>query len=141
MGKPVIKVENALSLVRLHLMNVDALTALVGDRIRTAHVVDPDAALVYPTVIIDYLGGAGGYQGGMQQLRLHVYAYSDESGLEAIRVYDTTYDGLQAQRVHDPSGAIPSAGYIRELDRPLAGWNEVTRSWYARGTWLLMLAG
>jgi len=138
---PISRKRDVSALIRRRLMLVDDLTALVEDRIRTAHAEDPDADLTYPLVIVDVEAGSGRYQGGMQSWTVDVYAYSDESQDLADKVYDALYLGLQAERLCDPSGAIGAAGYAREVERPEPGYNEQTRSWFGRGAWVVTVAG
>lgn len=138
---PITKKRDVAALIRFHLIAQDSLTALVEDRIRTAHEVDPDADLSYPLVIVEMDTGSGRYQGGLQQFSVDIYTYSDESQDVADDVYDTLYLNLQAERLWDPSGTITAAGSIREVERPEPGYNEQTRSYFARGTWVVMAAG
>ena len=114
---------------------------MVGDNIVTSHDFDPSTPLTYPRVILDFDSGSGRYQGGLQQWIVDIYAYSDESQDQADALYDVLYPALQAARLWDPSGAISAAGYAREVERPESGYNNQTRSWFARGSWLLMAAG
>lgn len=138
-----IRSTDALALMRARLMRDDDLTAVVADRIRTEHAYDPTdlEGLRYPMVIMHLQTGQGRYHGGLQHLRVELYGYSDTSQGDAVRVYDLAYTALQAGRLWDPSGAMRAAGYTREVERPLTGWNEQTRSWYAKGTWAVTLAG
>ena len=78
---------------------------------------------------------------GLQDVTLEVMAYSDESSDLAMRVYDVFYRGMQARRLIDPQGVITAKGSMREIERPWDGYNERTRSWYARGLWTATLAG
>jgi len=139
---PIIKKRDIAALIRFRLVAQDTLTAQVDDRIRTAHVADPDPdSLVYPMVIVDMDTGSGRYQGGLQQFSVDIYVYDDESQDRADEIYDALYLLLQAQRLWDPSGTITAAGSIREVERPEPGYNEQTRSYFSRGTWVVMAAG
>ena len=140
-SSPIIQRADLNALVRNRFMAVDAVTALVDDRIRSEYVVDPDSDLAYPMLIIDIQDGRGNYCGGLRRVVMHLYAYSDESQATADQVYDAAYDGLQAKRLWDSTGTISAAGYAEETERPATGWNEQTRAWYARGTWVLRVAG
>lgn len=138
---PIITKRSLSALVRNFLMAQDGVTALTEDRIRTSHAQNPDEDLNYPLLIIDFDTGAGRYQGGLQNWNVDLYAYSDESQDAADALYDTMYLVLQAERLWDPSGAITAAGSAREVERPESGYNEQTRAWFARGTWVVMAAG
>lgn len=137
---PIIQRRDLLALLRNHLLADDTVTDLVGDAVRTAHVVNPDATLEYPLVILEVTSGSSGYQGGIRRVNVDVYAYSDESQDAADTVYDAVYLALQAARLWDSTSTISAAGFAQEASRPVEGYNEVTRSWYARGTWTIRLA-
>lgn len=137
---PVNTKRNVLAVTRNLLLGKDSVTALVEDRIMTAHVRDPDADLTYPLVILDLDTGGTGYQGGIQQWTMYLYTYGNSQD-EADRVYDAVYLAMQAERLWDPTGAINTAGYAREINRPEPGYNEVIRSWYVRGVWSIIVAG
>lgn len=140
MSHPKIHASDAVALMRMRLLADDALTAVVGDRIRVEHVRDP-AELQYPILILATETGSGRYHGGLQQLRVDLYAYSNESQSDAVRIYDLAYPVLQSQRLHDPSGYIRAAGATQEMERPQSGYNPRTMAWFAKGTWLVTLAG
>ena len=133
--------RNVVALIRNHLLGLDTLTAEVEDRIRTTHTQDPDGQLTYPLLIIDAETGIAGYQGTYQRLTVRIYAYSDESQDQADALYDLAYLATQAVRLWDPSGVIPTAGYMREVERPEPGFNDQTRAWFSRGTWIVNTAG
>lgn len=138
---PITKKREVTQLLRAFLLEQDSVTSLVSDRIRTAHVQDPDTALAYPLVVFDVESGRAGYQGGIATYTVDVYTYSDESQDVADGVYDAVFLAMQAARLWDPSGVVHAAGYVREVERPSCGWNEQTRSWYARGTWIVTVGG
>lgn len=110
------------------------VTAEVAGRVYGAHLEDPDAGTVdYPLVIVESQGGSLDYQGVVQFSDLHVYAYDRRSSGAALALYDLCRVALQAQLL---SASSPSARVVtREVARPVQGWNEQARAWYARGTW------
>lgn len=137
---PVIRKAHVTQLLHRHLIASAGVTALVDDRIRTEHAQDVDG-LEYPLVILDAEIGDSGYQGGVQRWSVDVYVYSARSQSEADAVYDEVYHALHAERLHDPSGVIGAAGSAREIERPRGGYNDQTRSWYARAMWRVVLVG
>lgn len=138
---PVITKRDVAALLRNFLLGQVEVTNLCGDQIVTSHNFDPSLSLAYPRLIIDFNSGSGRYQGGLQNWIVDIYSYSDESQDSADALYDTMYLALQAERLWDPTGAIPAAGYGRELERPESGYNGQTRAWYARGSWMITTAG
>lgn len=138
---PVATKASVLALVRQHLLAQTTVVEMVGANVRVGHAETPDSPLSYPLVILDMASGVAGYQGGLQRWVMEAYAYSDESQAQADKLYDKLYLGLQAERLWDPSGAISTAGYAREVERPESGYNEQTRSWFCRGGWVVMVAG
>ena len=140
---PVLDARSVKALVRMGALAVPELVAHVAHRVRAGHVLDTDeiAKLAYPLIVVEVVHGQGRYQGGLQDVTLEVMAYSDESSDLAMRVYDVFYRGMQARRLIDPQGVITAKGSMREIERPWDGYNERTRSWYARGLWTATLAG
>lgn len=71
-----------------------------------------------------------------------LYAYSNRGSDDALRVYDIAYPVIQAKRlVATDRTVMYASGYCMETARPETGYNERTRSWYARGSWLAKIAG
>ncbi len=138
----------AKQLVRQVLLADTSLHALVGAAIYTEHPRAPDASSVaMPCVIVDFLGGAGGYQGGLQHLSFDLYTYSRTSQDEADAAYDAAYTALHAQRLASTvtlaggGAANSTSGVAREATRPDAGWNEQVGGWWCRGKWIASTAG
>lgn len=138
---PIIQVRDAKQLVRAFLLEKDTVTALCDDRIYPSHPEDPDSIRTYPIVILDFETGTPRYQGGLQQWNVDVYAYSNKGQDHADTLYDAVYLAMQAARIYDASGTITAAGSMREIERPEPGYNGQTMAHFARGTWVLMLAG
>ena len=132
--------RNELLLVRDVLL---ASTEFASVTVRTSHANDPDVGSVtYPVIIIDRTAGNARYNGSLRDVTFDLYAYSNLGQDEALRLYDAAFALLQSKRlVGRDRTVIPTAGYAREVDRPEPGYNDVTRSWYARGTWVAMFAG
>jgi len=144
---PVVSVSDVKQLVRNVLIRESSITSLVGDRIRTAHIVDPDRTPTSPFLVIERPRlGRSGYEGGFQRIPLDVYVYSTESQAEADKIYDVVYQFLQAKRLVDTTTSggvrvITAAGYIRQVGSPSDGWNEQIRAWFTIGRWISMTAG
>lgn len=136
------KARTDLALVRDTLLG-NATFAALNAQVRIANVNDPDVGTVdYPVVILDVTAGNARYHGSLRDLTLDLYAYSNLGPDEASRVYDVVFAALQATRlVARDRTVIGAAGYAREVDRPEPGYNDQTRSWYMRGTWVVMTAG
>lgn len=136
------KARDEIALVRDVLVANAAIQSAIVD-VRTAHVNAPDVGTVrYPLIILDRTAGNARYNGSLRDVSFDLYAYSNLGADEASRVYDLAFAALQSQRlVARDRTVIPAAGYAREVDRPEPGYNDVTRSWYARGTWVAFVAG
>lgn len=135
-------------LIRNTLLNASGVSTLIASgAVFTDHPRNPDSASVpMPCLIIDMRGGAGGYQGAIQSLQFHLYAYSRTSQDEADAVYHAAYSALQAERLYDGttsggSRVNTAAGVARETGRPDSGYNEEVGAWFARGLWVAMAAG
>lgn len=137
-------------LVRQMLLDSTTVQALLGEggAVYGDHPQAPDkTAITMPCVILDFQGGAGGYQGGLQHLNFDLYTYSRVSGDGADAVYDAVYAALHAQRlvstVTKVGGALanPTAGVCREVQRPASGWNADVDAWWCRGKWIASTAG
>lgn len=119
-----------------------SLAAAVAGRVYATAPLDADAAtLPRPCVVVDLLGGDGDDTGTVQNLTLHLYAYSDAGQGQATALYEALRAELEGARLVDPAGAITAAGYARESARPDIGHNDVMKSYYARGTWEAHVAG
>lgn len=137
-------------LVRKVLLDSTAVQAVLGGTaaVYTDHpqAVDKNA-ITMPCVILDFNGGRGGYQGGFQHSRFHLYTYSRISQDESDTVYDAVYAALHAQRlvstVTKTGGALANdtAGVVRETIRPDSGWNKDVDAWFQRGSWVASTAG
>lgn len=140
----------AKQLVRMVLMQSATVQAALGSAgaVYSSHPQAPDAsAITMPCVILDFAGGAGGYQGGFQHLQFDVYTYSRISQDEADAAYDAAYRALHAQRLastvtKNAGGLVnPTAGVAREVQRPESGWNKDVDGWWCRGKWIASTAG
>lgn len=136
------KARTDLALIRDTLL-ANAAFAALDCAVRIANVNDPDVGTAeYPVVIIDVTAGNARYHGSLRDMTIDIYGYSNLGSDEAARVYDVVFAALQATRlVARDRTVIGAAGYAREVDRPEPGYNEQTRSWYMRGTWVVMTAG
>lgn len=119
-----------------------ALVALVGDKIRGSHQWDAEAgSFGTPCLIIDVSGRRGGYGGRHQHVAFELYAYSKLSKIDAVALYDVAYTALHGVRLYDPAGTIAQAGYARESEGQIAGWNDKLQAWFSRGIWRANVAG
>lgn len=133
---PAPSAEQLKLLVRGHLLAEAAVIAITGNRIHGAHIQDPDnRSVVYPLVVLEFSSGTTSPTSTYQLVSLALYAYSRDSGGEALRLYDACAAALQHQLLRQDG--IPVAGYAVETERPDDGWNEVARAYYARGQFAL----
>jgi hypothetical protein len=131
---PAPSIEQLKLLLRSHLLADAGVAALVGGHIHGAHIQTPDDRTVeYPLVVLDVVAGRISPTSTYQLATVDVYAYSRDSGGEALRIYDACTVALQHQLLR--RDGIPVAGYCVESERPDQGWNEVARAYYARGQW------
>lgn len=125
---------NVLAVIRSLLLGSSAITKLVSNRIRTAHIADADAIpLDYPFVIVAPLTGTSRYNRHVMNTQLEVYVYSKTSVDECLQVYEQLYDVLQAGRLHREG--IATKGVIRETERPREGYHDGMVAWYVRATY------
>jgi hypothetical protein len=129
--------EDLLQLVRMLLVENSAVSTIVEDRVtgpfsdRTGDVTGED---LYPCVVVDIVGGGGGYGfGGLQAPTIHVYAYSRTSQGDAHRLYDAIRPVLRRARLS--RDGITVKGSIQEADSPMTGYNPETKTWFTRGTY------
>lgn len=116
------------------------VNALVGGRVFGAHPELPDLETVdYPLLIVDVQGGELEYAGVVQKVDLDLYAYHRAGLGAALDLYDDSAVVLQAQSLSQSSPATVVA--CRELSRPVAGYNEQARAWFARGSWRATTTG
>ena len=142
MSVPVMRARQTKQLLRRILLSNATVTDLVGDRIRTQHDTDPSRTnLHYPVLVIEMLYGVGGYEGAWQSNSFDLWCYSNQDQGLAAQVYDEAYLILQAQRLFDATGTISAAGYARELERPIDGYDERIGANYVRGRWSISTAG
>lgn len=131
---------NVLAAVRSALLADSSVTALVGNRIRTAHVADAEAIpLTYPFVIIAPLGGVSRYNRHVMQTQVECFVYSKVSVAESLDIYQVLYDVLQAGRLF--RSGVATRGVIRETERPREGYHDGMVAWYVRSTFDIISAG
>ena len=123
-------------LVRSTLLEDSAVTAIVSDRIHGAHIQTPDTGNVqFPLVVIEFLGGSVVAASGYQQVNADLWAYSRTSAGSALELYDAVHSALHQQLLR--RDGVNVAGYSLEISRPEEGWNEMSRSYFARGSYAL----
>ena len=123
------------AVIRHTLLASNDLTEVVGGRIYSSHMQQPDTrTVVYPMVIVEVEGGRIGSQGSYQGQILYIYAYSTDSQGEANRIYDIAHRVLHHQTIR--RDGVPIAGYCIETNRPHGGWNLAARAYFTRGLWM-----
>jgi hypothetical protein len=132
---PILAPVEVKQVVRRALVDNDALYALVGDRVYSSFIEDPDCGTVgYPLVILEQVGGSMRYWGQLADVSLAVSVYSRESIADAFAIYDAVQKVLQMERL--TVSGVASIVVCRETARPREGWNEPTRSHFVTARWL-----
>ena len=127
--------EDLIAVVRHTLLGSSDLTAVVGGRIYSSHIQQPDTkTVVYPMVIMELEGGRINTQGSFQGQIMYLYAYSTDSQGEATRIYDIVHRTLHHETLR--KDGISIAGYCVETNRPHGGWNLAARAYFTRGLWM-----
>lgn len=136
---PVVKSTAPVALMRHALINDDAVQAIVGARVRTSHVLDPDRAAEqeYPLVILDLDSGGANFSGALQSVFVYVYTFHRDSKDAALTLYDAVYAALQMKRLENDGES--GRGYSREAQRPTTGWNDQAMAYFARARWRVTL--
>jgi hypothetical protein len=127
----------AKQLVRSVLLANDPLRARVA-AVVAGHLRSTEAATLLqtkPLIILETTGGFARYFSALQDVNLDIYCYSKASSDEALDVYDSVFQILQEACCQ--AANVPMQGIMRELERPLDGWNEQVGAWFARGGWTL----
>jgi hypothetical protein len=129
-----------MQIVRSLLFNDATVTGLVGDAIYTAHILDADAGSApLPAYIVSLDNGTSMYNGHVQFQDIEAYGYSRISAAEAMTVYQAGYNVLQAARLNLDN--VSAKGYIYEINRPDAGYNDRMKAWFVRGRFHAVTAG
>lgn len=128
-------------LIRVALLQDSNVTDLVGGRIYGSHFQDPDAQTpTYPFVILEWIGsGVLQYSGAYQKIRMDIWCYDKVSSANALNLYGKVVDSLQ-QKALSVDG-ISQRGYIKEVVRPIEGFNEKVRSYFVRGEFFVIATG
>lgn len=127
----------AKQLVRAVLLADDTLRTRVQGVV-AGHLRSTEAATLLqtkPLIILETTGGFARYHAALQDVTIELYAYSKASSDEALDVYDAAFQLLQEACCQ--AANVPMQGIMRELERPLDGWNEQVGAWFARGRWTL----
>ena len=133
-------IETLLQLVRQHLIGSPAILDLVDGRCHTSHFFDFDnETVVMPLIIVDIHGGSANYASASQIVGLHVYGYSRKSQAEALKIYQASYELLNAADLR--TEGLSLTGTAVETERPLTGYNDQIRAYFARGTFRVFTAG
>jgi len=133
-------VQDLLQIIRSQLLEDSVVSGIVGDNILMHHSMDADAGSVpMPVIVMNADIGDSMYNRVVQMQDIEIYAYSKISTGEALRTYEATYDVLQSARLILDN--VSARGWMRETTRPLTGYNDRIKAWYARGRWLAAAAG
>ena len=134
---PSASVADGKFLVRDVLLANAAVSALVGPRVFGAHLQTPDSRSVdYPLVVLDIQAGTAGTS-SVQRFTLDVWAYARTSAGDALVLYDACQAALQQELLRRDGVGV--AGYIVEQTRPIEGWNDTVRAYYAQGDFTVRL--
>lgn len=130
--------ENIKQLVRSKLLDASAVTDLVSGRIYGAHFLDPDDQTpTYPLIILEWIGaGQLQYSKAFQTMIIDIWCYDRTSSSSALHVYGQVQDALHQVRLS--TTGIAEKGVIRESVRPIEGFNEQVRAFYARGEYSII---
>lgn len=122
----------AQQVVRAALVGNAALAAVVSDRVRGSHAVDPDATDPdYPLVVLAYSGGETIQSGVYADLTYGLTAYSRISAAEALATYGLAVNVLHSERL--TLSGIAANLIVRETGRPVVRWDEAHRAHFAVG--------
>lgn len=131
---------DALQVVRAALVADTSFATLAGDRVYSAHLEETDAqGATYPLVILEQTGGNLIRVGRYQVLAVSLWAYSRTSAAEAQELYRLASVVLQVERL--TLANVDQKVVPQETERPVIGWNEVTRAHFARGRWRFQCIG
>lgn len=109
-----------------------AVAAIVGDRVRGSHAVDPDATdPSYPILVVAYSGGETIQSGVYADLTYALSAYSRTSSAEALAAYGAAIAVLHSERL--VLAGLDVNVICRETARPVARWDEGHRAHYVVG--------
>lgn len=128
--------QDILALVRLLLVENDAISARVADRVsgpsapRSGTETGED---LYPRLVVELAGGQVLSSGALQMPIIHVYAYSRVSQADAYALFDLVRPALRMARL--ARDGIATRGSIRETSSPAAGFNPDVGSWFVRSTY------
>lgn len=122
----------ASQILRESLVSNAAVTAIVGDRVRGSHAVDPDATdPTYPILVLANAGGAAIRGGVVADLTFALTAYSRTSSDEALAAYQAAVAVLGTERL--TRTGISATLVVHERTRPVLGWDEPHRAHFAVG--------
>lgn len=125
-------------IVRAALLAVDAVTAIVGPRIRGSHAVDADATdPTYPILVFAYSGGDTIRSGVYADLTYGMTVYSRVSEAEALAGYGAAANVLHSERL--TLSGVAAWVIAEETARPRCGWDEGHRAHYAVGRWRIQV--
>jgi hypothetical protein len=128
--------RDAKRLLRGFLLTKPEIVDLVDDRVFGAHIMDSDIeTTTFPLVVFEFLSGRASWDTAVQAQTMEIYSYSKRSADEAAQIYDALFDAIQHERL--VVAGISVKALIREVQRPVDGWNQNVRGWFVRGRWLL----
>jgi hypothetical protein len=127
--------------VRAALVADASVAAIVGDRVRGSHAVDPDATdPTYPILVFAYSGGRSNRGGNYVDTTYALTAYSRVSADEALALCSKAANALHAQRL--TLDGVSVNVIVHETARPTAPrWDEAHRAHFAVGRFRVQVTG
>ena len=129
------------AVLRHNIVEDPAVYAICEGRVLSSHGVDSEnVTREHPAVILDLRGGSDFAQAPVGRREVHVYAYSNRNGDEALDLYEAVKEVLQRSGLTgrldengDPCEDVCAYGY--EEEGPLESYNQLVHAWFVRGTW------
>jgi len=120
--------------IRQKIINDSAINKIVGNRVVGNHEVNSDKRTVeFPRIVIELYLGDVSPSSTYQFYILEIWVYHRVSSSHALSLYDRVYETLHHE--HMSFDEINTKGYCMEMNRPTEGYDEMVRSYWARGRW------
>lgn len=129
-----------IQLLRTNLLRDSSITALVSDRIYTAHFLSfDDHSVVTPLIILESESGTSNYGRGIQFSLVYIYVYSKQSTSQCAQIYQSIYESIHGKRLYFES--INERGTCYEQDRGVTGFNDKVKAYYYRALYQVNTVG